>query len=199
MNAKRMLLGLLPWFLFGVVVQYGGAHLAGYAALAAVVLAVVLSVTGGRKFTILNAAGVVTFLVLGVAALAGPATIGDDVAHYGRGIASLVLAATMLGSLAFTPFTEQFARQSVPEQYWHSPVFRAVNRRISAGWGAAVLVIAGASLAYGALAAHGHATRQDRLLLTLAIPAALILAALAWTRRVATEGRTAPAPGAPTR
>jgi hypothetical protein len=34
-------------------------------------------------------------------------------------------------------FTEQFARESAPKEYWGSPTFKKINRVLSAGWGAA--------------------------------------------------------------
>ncbi|QIY65844.1 MULTISPECIES: hypothetical protein [unclassified Streptomyces] len=43
-----------------------------------------------------------------------------------------VIAAVALGSLAFTPFTEQYARESVPPGYGDSPVFRRTNRVLTA-------------------------------------------------------------------
>jgi len=54
-------------------------------------------------------------------------------------------------SVALRPFTEQYARESVPQQYWDSPRFHAVNCRISAVWAVAVTVIGIGHLVSGAL------------------------------------------------
>jgi hypothetical protein len=35
---------------------------------------------------------------------------------------------------SFLPFTEQYARESVPEQFWSSPRFKAVNRQLTTMW-----------------------------------------------------------------
>ena len=67
---------------------------------------------------------------------------GKHIVDYGRGVCALILAVIMLGSLLVVPFTEQYAREQVPPAYWHSPVFRVLNRRISAAFGLAVLVMA---------------------------------------------------------
>ena len=32
-----------------------------------------------------------------------------------------------LGSLAFVPFTEQYARESTPPEVWHKPAFRRIG------------------------------------------------------------------------
>jgi hypothetical protein len=99
------------------------------------------------------------------------------------------LALVMPGSLLVVPFTEQYARESVLRQYWHSPVFRAVNRRISAVFGLAVLAAAACHLYAGYLGAHADLTHAANLALNWVIPVLAILAAINYTR-----ARTAPRP-----
>jgi hypothetical protein len=54
----------------------------------------------------------------------------------------------VLASLAVDrPFTLQFARESVPQEYWQTPLFLATNRRISAAWAVAFAVMTGADAA----------------------------------------------------
>jgi len=38
------------------------------------------------------------------------------------------------------PFTEAYAKDTVPESVWHTDRFRSLNRQISAVWGLAFLV-----------------------------------------------------------
>jgi hypothetical protein len=59
---------------------------------------------------------------------------GVWLARYSRAIAAALLASIALGSLFFTPFTEQYARESVPRKFWHSPTFEATNRRLTTMW-----------------------------------------------------------------
>jgi hypothetical protein len=186
MNAKKMLMSLVPWVLFTVVVERKGSGSAAFAALAAAAVAAVL-VAKAREtgIKILDVAGVGTFLALGMVALTGDAAVRGQVSEYGRGIAALVLAAVMLGSVLVVPFTEQYARESVPSQYWGSPVFRSVNRHLSAAWGLAALVSGGSHLLAGHLQASGHDTMAVRLLLNWAVPAVLGLAAMGYTKRIA--------------
>jgi hypothetical protein len=47
----------------------------------------------------------------------------------------------ILALIPVMPFTEQFARQSTPPQYWSSPTFKKINRVLSTAWGAAIVVI----------------------------------------------------------
>jgi len=198
MNAKKMLMSLIPWVVFSVIVEHGGTGTAAVAALLATVLASTLLIKDRRHgVKIIDAAGVITFAAMTVLAFAGSAAMKAHIADYGRGTSTLVLALVMLGSVLVIPFTEQYARESVPQQYWGSPVFRAVNRRISLAWGAAVLVMAGSHLLSGLIEANGNGSRGSNLLLNWAIPVGLALAAMKYTNRVA--GADAPARPALTR
>jgi hypothetical protein len=48
------------------------------------------------------------------------------------GLPAIVLASLAAGR----PFTLQYARERVPKQYWHAPLFLTINRRIAwaLGW-----------------------------------------------------------------
>jgi len=46
------------------------------------------------------------------------------------GLLAIVLALLAAGR----PFTLQYARERVPEQYWHAPLFLTINRRIAWAW-----------------------------------------------------------------
>jgi hypothetical protein len=61
------------------------------------------------------------------------------------------LLAIVLGSLiARRPFTLQFAREEVPQEYWANPQFIATNYMISGVWAAAfvILVVADVVMAF---------------------------------------------------
>jgi hypothetical protein len=76
----------------------------------------------------------VTFIgFVAVAFLADPAT-AHWVARYARGIAAAILALISFASLLFTPFTEEYAREQVRAQYWGSPKFKAINRKLTTMW-----------------------------------------------------------------
>ena len=59
------------------------------------------------------------------------------------GLLSIVLVSLVIGR----PFTLQYARERVPEQFWDSPIFMAVNRAISSGWGGAFAIMVAADVA----------------------------------------------------
>ena len=192
MNPVKMLLSLIPWVAFSVILGRWGEGSAGEAALVAVALGLFLLARGrAAGIKLIDAAGVTTFAVLAASVFVGPEPAEHLVADYGRGLSALALALVMLGSVFFVPFTEQYARESVPQQYWGSPLFRAVNRRISLAWGVAVLIIAGGHLLAGrSVMTPGRDALTVNLLLNWLVPIVLMLAAVAYTRRVAAAARS---------
>jgi hypothetical protein len=184
MNSKKMFLSFIPWLVFTVVVNRRGENGAGVAALLATAAATILLVKSARRgLKVIDVTGTVIFGLLAVACFAGGSDITRWVAHYGRGGAALVLAVVMLGSAVTVPFSEAYARETVPAQYWSSPVFRSTNRRISAMWGALILVMAAGHLGAGWLLAHGLATAGTQLLLNWLLPAGLVYVGIRYTMR----------------
>jgi len=58
-----------------------------------------------------------------------------------------ILAIALVSLAIDQPFTLQYARERVPQEYWAAPVFVATNRRITAAWAAAFAVMTGADAA----------------------------------------------------
>ena len=56
------------------------------------------------------------------------------------------------------PFTEQFARESVPRPNGPPPTFKKINRVLSAGWGVAIFALGISRVA--AAAVNGHPARR---------------------------------------
>jgi hypothetical protein len=198
MNSKKMLISLIPWVAFTLLAGHAGAGAVGWAATLAGLLTVAIVAWGMREraadgsrssLKIIDAAGIVTFATMAALAFTGSPALREHIVEYGRGSCALILALVMLGSLLVLPFTEQHARESVPRQYWHSPVFRAVNRRISALFGLAVLVSAVCHLYAGYLYAHADLSHAANLALNWVIPVLAILAAIKYTRARTTLAR----------
>jgi uncharacterized membrane protein YraQ (UPF0718 family) len=53
------------------------------------------------------------------------------------GLLVIVLASLALGR----PFTEQYAREQVPAEQWHSPLFKRINWVLSGAWALVFLVL----------------------------------------------------------
>ncbi len=90
----------------------------------------------------------------------------------------------ILATLPVRPFTEQYARESVPQSVWNTPRFHAVNRRISAAWGVGVLVMALADTLAGLLE-----NPAANLLLNWGVPIAVFVIVLGYTKRTAAAAR----------
>ena len=180
-------LALGPWVLFTLLVEHGGLKVA---ALAALVAASVISLPGlesGRPKA-LELGAVATFAAFAVLAFTADAQVADWLALYARAIAAGVLALIAFGSLATTPFTEQYARESVPERFWGSPAFKATNRSLSPLWALVFAAMVPLHVAAGAID-----TVEGNLLFNWALPIALITMAAKRTS-AATDG--APQPSA---
>jgi hypothetical protein len=198
-NPKKMFISLIPWVLFTIIAGRAGADFVGWAALVAGVLTLGITIKGvldhtadGHRSTlkVIDAAGIVTFAVMTVLAFTGSRGVREHIVDYGRGACALVLAIVMLGSLLVVPFTEQYAREQVPRAYWHSPVFKSLNRHISAAFGIAVLVMAAGHFVSGWLESRGDLTAILNLILNWAIPIFVILRAIKYTDRVTDAGTT---------
>jgi hypothetical protein len=132
-HGTGLYIALVPWVLFTLLAQHSTLKVAAVAALIVAVGIMIRSITqGGLKLLELGA--VVAFLGFSVVAFAADHATGLWLARYSRAIAAALLALIAFGSLLFTPFTEQYARDSVPRQFWGSTTFKATNRRLTTMW-----------------------------------------------------------------
>jgi hypothetical protein len=186
----NIVIGFIPQAIFAVLVNWlalGWAAAAGCAA--AIILVAVTATRGGVK--ILPIAQTVILAVLTVIGFTAGHHDAAAFAPYARGVASLVLGAFIFATSRVLPFTAQFARASVPQQFWHSPEFLGINRRLSLVWGLAVLAVGAAHL--GAAAA-GNSALIVHFVLDWAIPLYAIYQAYAITKRTVAKGSGAQHP-----
>jgi hypothetical protein len=135
---------------------------------------------------------VLTFGAIAIVAFTGGQPVDDWLANYGRGTATLILSAIMLLSVATVPFTEFYARASVPEEYWATTEFRSINRRISLVWAGAVFVMGVGHILAGFIDPLTHEcgvtgsaqpSRLPDLVLNWDVPIAMIFFAARYTSR----------------
>lgn len=109
----NLLFAFAPWIIFYVVASLSTWE---YAALAALVAAVVLNLPDLRRgsFKALEVAGILFFGVIAVPALLLDRKDMLWLETYAQVLSSSVIAVVALGSMAFVPFTEQYARESTP-------------------------------------------------------------------------------------
>lgn len=132
-GGKGIFIALIPWIVFSVLASHATLKLGALAALAAAVVIAVPGIRAGRPKS-LEVGAVVTFIGFVLVAFLADASTAHWVARYARGIAALILALISFASLFFTPFTEQYAREQVPEQYWGSLEFKEINRKLTTMW-----------------------------------------------------------------
>ncbi|WP_030176044.1 MULTISPECIES: hypothetical protein [Actinomycetes] len=192
MRLPGFAVGLAPWLLFLVLPH----DLAGSGPVAAALTAAAVATTltmwtkslGGLN--VLAAAGAATFAAIAVAGGIGGTATRRWLTDFSPATALFVLAAVMLLSVVTVPFTELYARQALPKDYWGSPQLRAINYRISLVWAyttlAAALSVVGAQF----FSRHLFDKPGTYLVYTLSwlIPILLILMAFRYTQ-ITTRGR----------
>ena len=173
--------GFVPWIIFWVVASPSTWE---YATLGALIAAVILAVPDAQKRS-LKLLDVTTIAFFGLFSLLAifldPADL-DWLEDYSQAISSGVLAVIVLGSLAFVPFTEQYARESAPREVWDSPRFKQVNRQLTTVWG---LAFAGSAIC-GVIAQEVNSGKDW---LNWIIPIILIVGAFKYTANVAGQRR----------
>ena len=129
------LAGFAPWIIYWVVAAGPSTWLHG--ALAAALTAIIFSIPSIRRGShkVLDWVTIVFFVALTIAGIVVGAKNGDWMDTYATTISSAVLAAVALGSLAFVPFTEQYARESTPREVWDHFAFKRTNRILTLMWG----------------------------------------------------------------
>jgi hypothetical protein len=166
----RFWLGFVPWLLFTLVAHRDSLEAAVVVGIATALVVSLPSFAAGRPKT-LEVATIVFFLVLAVVIFAtepGPTSFLD---RYARALAAGGLAIIAFGSLALgTPFTEQYAREQVPRERWDSPLFKSLNRRFTALWGAVFVAMACSHVVAGAIDTHRAET-----IFNWVIPIALVV------------------------
>ena len=130
---------------------------------------------------IINTCSLVLFALTAVLGF----TLGknDDrwLATWGGAGVGLVLGLVILVLVPVIPFTEQFARESVPQAEWSSPTFKKINRVLSTGWGVAIFGIGLSRVAAAAI--NGHTTRRlPDILFGLVVPGVIILYMLKFSK-----------------
>jgi len=144
----QIFLGFTPYLAFFVGIRIGSVDAAMWIAFVVAVLVALYGRWRGRSVKILE---------VGVVTLFGALAVFTGVTHWDwsltavRFAVDLGLLAIVLISIAIgRPFTLQYARERVAEGYWQSPLFLAINRRITWVWAAAfaALVTAHAAVVF---------------------------------------------------
>jgi hypothetical protein len=186
MNKLGFVVGFAPWIVFSFVAQRLAANGVAWSALIAIAMTVVALLAARRKHgpMFLNLVSLGLFGLIAVVGFTGGAAVDQWLFEWGRPLVGVVLGLVVLATAPVRPFTEEYARQSVPQQYWGSPTFRKINRVLSAVWGVAILVIGLAGVVVTQLDAHAVDPSRNGLVdlvLNWVVPIAVIWAAIWFT------------------
>ncbi len=138
----NIVLGFAPFIAFFVLLRFG-SPLAGLAAAALVsLLLCVRTVQRKEAVKILEAGSLVLFAALALYSFAAAPswTVATVRLMVDGGLFVIVGLSLAIGR----PFTLQYARETVPQQYWNTPSFVRSNRLITAVWGIAFAVLTAA-------------------------------------------------------
>ena len=119
--------GFVPWIIYWVVADGPSTWMFG--ALCAVIAALILGVSAGRGGPrLLEVVTIVFFVGVTITGMIVGAQDRDWMDTYATTLSAGALGAMALGSLAFVPFTEQYAPESAPREEWEKAAFRRTNR-----------------------------------------------------------------------
>ena len=188
---SNIYIAFVPWILFSVITRRYEVEAAAVVALVAAVLISLPSLRAGRP-KLLELGAIVAFIGFTIVALSADDATREWLARYARAVSAGLLATIAFGSLMATPFTEQYARESVPSQYWSSPVFKSINRRITTIWGFVFLLMIPSHILAGAIDTHRAETFFNWV-----IPIVLVAFAVKQTARLTAGAAEQPPAAAP--
>jgi uncharacterized membrane protein len=181
-GGKGIFIALIPWIIFTVLAAHSTLKLGSLVALAAAVLIAIPGIRSGHPKS-LEVGAIITFIGFVVVAFVADASTAHWVSRYARGIAALILAAIAFGSLLFVPFTEQYARDQVPEQYWGPRQFKEINRKLTALWGFVFIAMVPFHIVAGAVN-----TKPAIIICNWVIPIGLVLWGIKRTSAISDAG-----------
>ena len=166
MNPLSLILGFLPLIAFNVLAGRVASNGIAWGALVALAVALInMAITRPRwppKIINLISAGL--FLVLTLIGFLGDRSIDGWLFDWASGLVTLALGLLLFATMPIMPFTEQYARERVPREYWGRPIFKKVNRVLSLAWTGAIVIIGLASMAVAAVDERAGSTSDTSLL-----------------------------------
>lgn len=170
-SAVGVLTGFLPWIIFWVVSSPSTWEVAAVGALIAAVIVAVPDSRGAGGVKVLDLGSIAFFALISILALFLDRQDLSWLEDWSQVISSGSLALIAFASLMFTPFTEQYARDSTLPELWDSPVFKKINRGLTLGWG----VVFALTAISGVIAIEGSHSSRD--FFTWILPIILIVGA----------------------
>ena len=183
---RSPVVGFVPWILYWMVADGPSTWMFG--AVCAVLSALLLGISAGFSGPrLLDVVTMVFFAAVTIAGVMLGAEDRDWMDTHAMTLSAGVLAVMALASLAFVPFTQQYAPQSAPRRDWEQAAFRRTNQVLTLMWALVFALIA--VLGYVAVAAPStvHWTKA-------VVPVVVIVGAAGMTRIYPERARAAVRP-----
>lgn len=171
-------LAFVPWVVFSLIAQHSTLKAAAVVAFICSV-AIALPSILARRAKLLEIGAVLAFAGFALVSFTAHPATSEWVARYARAIAASLLALIAFSSLLFTPFTEHYARETVPRRFWSSPQFKQVNRRLTMMWALVFCAMVPSHLVAGAIDTH-----RANLIFNWGVPIILIMSAVKRGRQI---------------
>lgn len=170
--------GFAPWIAMAVLAGPDRFVLAAAVALGLAVLSLVAGLAVHMSPKLLDIAGIAYFGVLIVIGLVASGDTLEWFERYAGELSNVVIfAIALLSILIRMPFTIQYARESVPREQWHAPLFLHINYVITWAW-----VIAFAAMALSGWLASGPLEDPDNVWLNWVVPIGALVLAVQFTQ-----------------
>lgn len=147
--------GIAPWALLSILSAPGRFEIAVASALAFSVLILLVGLARGIKIHLLEVFGAVFFAALAIVGLVATDSVLRFLEVWAGELTNISLALfAWFTVLIRRPFTMAYAKDTTPQEYWDSPLFRRINNVITAVWASAFTFAAAAGF-------FGDAVLQD--------------------------------------
>lgn len=147
--------GIAPWALLSILSAPGRFEIAVASALALSVLILLVGLARGIKIHLLEVFGAVFFAALAIVGLFATNSVLRFLEVWAGELTNISLALfAWFTVLIRRPFTMAYAKDTTPQEYWDSPLFKRINNVITAVWASAFTFAAAAGF-------FGDAVLQD--------------------------------------
>jgi hypothetical protein len=184
MKPLPLILGFLPLVAFSLLARLLPSHDFGLAALTSAVVAIIAILAHRPAWPpmILTGSQLTLLVVLTIVGFTAGAGTDRWLATWLAAAFAGIMGLIILALIPVMPFTEQFARQSTPQQYWSSPTFKRINRVLSMAWGAAIVVIGISRLVAAAIKDRPGSHTVLELVFSAVIPVVILVYMLKFSK-----------------
>lgn len=184
MKPIPLIVAFLPLVAFSLLARLLPTGDFGIAALVAAVIAAIALVAFRPIWPpkIIQGCSLVLFAGLAIAGFVAGHNDDRWLSRWGGAGVGVIMGLVILLLIPVMPFTEQFARETVPRAQWNSPVFKKVNRVLSTAWGVAIVAIGASRVVAAVIDRHTPHSRLLVILFSAVVPVVIALYMLRFSK-----------------